>query len=66
MRQFLALPAAVQSALHTFLVMTEGSAGSVTVTVGPSGFTLSSPTIAEHIKALTRSASQSTPHGVLQ
>jgi hypothetical protein len=65
MRQFLALPAAAQSALHAFLVMTEGSSGSVTVTVGPSGFTLSSPTITEYIRTLTHSASQRMPSGVL-
>jgi len=65
MRQFLALPAAAQSALHAFLVMTEGNSGSVTVTVGPSGFTLWSPTITEYIRTLAHSASQRMPSGVL-
>jgi hypothetical protein len=65
MRQFLALPAAAKSALHAFLVMTEGNSGTVTVTIGPSGLMLSSPMIAEYIRTLTRAALKPIPTGML-
>jgi len=65
MRQFLALPMSAKSALHAFLAMTEGGAHSVTVTIGPSGLTLSSPMIAEYVRTLSRAAVKPMPAGIL-
>src|SRR5262249_5919796 len=65
MRQFLALPTSAKSALHAFLTMTEGGANSVTVTIAPSGLTLSSPMIAEYVRTLSRAAVKPMPAGIL-